>query len=105
MKCCSANNVLMRLRFCQRSAQQKPVLCEPAFLFLLHPGLWLRHRTVCALLCKTACGLTSNPLHCAEMRICDLRRPGLSADDRRIAVLNSAFEAKTGFSAVFLPLT
>jgi hypothetical protein len=39
------------------------------------------------------------------MRICDLRRPGLSADDRRIAVLNSAFEAKTGFSAVFLPLT
>ncbi|MBR7783975.1 hypothetical protein [Undibacterium luofuense] len=34
----------------------------------------------------------------ADIVICVFRRPGLSADDRRIAVLNSAFGA---FSGVF----
>jgi hypothetical protein len=32
----------------------------------------------------------------ADIVICAFRRPGLSADDRRIAVLNSAFEAFSG---------
>jgi len=30
--------------------------------------------------------------HCANIVMCNLRRPGLSDDDSRIAVLNSAFE-------------
>jgi hypothetical protein len=38
-----------------------------------------------------------NAVHCAELRICVLRRAGLSADDRRIAVLKPAFEAKKRF--------
>jgi hypothetical protein len=35
----------------------------------------------------------TNSLNYAAIVIDDLRRPGLSADDRRIAVLNTAFQA------------
>jgi hypothetical protein len=34
--------------------------------------------------------------HYAELRITLFRRAGLSADDRRITVLNTAFEAFSG---------
>jgi hypothetical protein len=33
----------------------------------------------------------------AEIVIRDLRKPGLSTDDRRVAVRNAAFGAKNGF--------
>ena len=34
--------------------------------------------------------------YCAKIVIHDIRKPGLSADDRQIAVLNTAFEAFSG---------
>jgi ribosomal protein L13E len=39
--------------------------------------------------------------HCAGIRISYFRRTGLSADDRRIAVLNTAFEAVQGIFRAF----
>jgi hypothetical protein len=54
-----------------------------------------------ALLCKPAqlailVTQRLTPSLYANFRICLLRIAGLSADDRRIAVLKSAFRAKTG---------
>ena len=37
--------------------------------------------------------------HYAELRICHFRSPGLSADDRRMAVLKAAFGAKNALQS------
>jgi hypothetical protein len=54
--------------------------------------MWLRKRGQLPAFCFARRFMVEDLTGCAVIRICVLRRPGLSADDRRIAVQNTAFD-------------